>query len=60
MPRHPLDQLPLFSKQLQWKEFPPDVRQQLCQLLAELCLDIVKDYPEEQKHEPRVNSILAP
>jgi hypothetical protein len=57
------DQLLLFSTQLRWKEFPQDVRQRACQLLAALCLEIVKDYPtytEEQNHEPRADSILAP
>jgi hypothetical protein len=58
-----VDQLPLFSKQLRWTELPTDVRQRACQLLALLCLEVIQDDPkrtEEQKHEPRVDSILAP
>ena len=57
------DQLLLFSKQLHWKEFPEDVRQRACHLLAALCLEIVRNDPthaEEQNHEPRTDSILAP
>ena len=56
------DQLQLFSKQLHWKEFPEDVRLRACQLLAALCIEIVKDYPtniKEQNHEPRVDSTVA-
>jgi hypothetical protein len=39
------------------------VRQRACHLLAALCLEIIRNDPthtEEQNHEPRTDSILAP
>ncbi len=57
------DQLLLFSKQLHWREFPQDVRERACQLLAALCIEIIRECPtitEEQNHEPRTDSIVAP
>jgi hypothetical protein len=63
MPRHMLtdDQLLLFSKQVQWREFPQDVRQRVSRLLAALCMDIIEDHPhtKEDDHEPRDDSFLA-
>ena len=64
MPRRMLtdDQLLLFAKQVQWREFPQDVRQRASQLLAALYMDIIEEHlnTEEDDHEPRVDSILAP
>jgi hypothetical protein len=55
-------QLPLFPKKLDWPEFPQDVRQRVCHLLAAMCIEIIDNHPittEEQNHEPRTDSIMA-
>ncbi len=56
-------QLCLFSAKLVWHEFPQDVRGQLSQLLAVMCIEIVEDYPtseQETQDESRSHSSLAP
>jgi hypothetical protein len=55
-------QLALFQKQLDWNEFPKDVRHRVCHLLAALCLEIINNHSttaREHNHEPRADSIEA-
>ena len=55
-------QLCLFPAKLVWHEFPQDVRMQVSQLLAALCVEIV-DFPtsgQETQNESRSHSSLAP
>lgn len=48
-------QLCLFLTRLTWHELPTEIRHQVMQLLARLCIDIVVQQcplPEEQSDEP--------
>lgn len=58
----PAHQRRLFPKQLDWHEFPRDVRQRVCDLLAAMCVEIIDHHPlktEEHRHEPRADSRVA-
>jgi hypothetical protein len=53
----------LFPTKLAWHEFPQDVRRQVSQLLAVMCVEIVENFPaseQETQDEPRSHSSLAP
>jgi hypothetical protein len=56
-------QLYLVPAKLMWHEFPQDVRRQVSQLLAVMCVEIVEDFPtseQETQDESRSHSSLAP
>jgi len=56
-------QLCLFPTRLVWQEFPKDVRRQIDELLAVMCIEIVDGFPsseQETNDEPRSHSSLAP
>lgn len=53
----------LFQTQLAWQEFPREVRQQVSELLAVMCVEIVEELqPPSQEiyDESRSHSTLAP
>lgn len=53
----------LFSTHLAWQEFPGEVRQQVSELLAVMCIEIIEDLPplsQETPNESRSHSTVAP
>ncbi|MFZ5828882.1 MAG: hypothetical protein ACOY3P_02295 [Planctomycetota bacterium] len=53
----------LFQTQLAWQELPREVRQQVSELLAIMCIEIVEELQspsQETNDESRSHSTLAP